>query len=93
MAVRAYRHALKGKTAPTLGGYSGEQRLFIAFAQIWKMKVREAAQIERLKTDPHSPGQFRADGAAVNQADFADAFALKPGDAMYRAPPDRISLW
>ena len=67
MAVRAYRHALAGKTAPTLDGYTGEQRLFIAFAQIWKMKVREAAQIERLKTDPHSPGQFRADGAAVNQ--------------------------
>ncbi|HEY4170168.1 MAG TPA: M13 family metallopeptidase [Reyranella sp.] len=93
MAVRAWRHALAGKKAPTLDGYSGEQRLFIAFAQIWKMKVREAAQIERLKTDPHSPGQFRADGAAVNQSPFADAFALKPGDAMYRAPDDRISLW
>jgi len=93
MAVRAYRHALNGKTAPMLDGYTGEQRLFIAFAQIWKMKVREAAQIERLKTDPHSPGQFRADGAAVNQGAFADAFELKPGDAMYRAPQDRISLW
>jgi predicted metalloendopeptidase len=93
MAVRAYRHALAGKSAPILDGYAGEQRLFIAFAQIWKMKVREAAQIERLKTDPHSPGQFRADGAAVNQGAFADAFGLKPGDAMYRAPDDRISLW
>ena len=93
MAVRAYRNALNGKTAPMLDGYTGEQRLFIAFAQIWKMKVREAAQIERLKTDPHSPGQFRADGAAVNESAFADAFALKPGDAMYRAPQDRISLW
>ena len=93
MAVRAWRHALAGKTAPVLDGYSGEQRLFIAFAQIWKMKVREAAQIERLKTDPHSPGQFRADGAAVNQAAFADAFELRPGDRMYRSPEDRISLW
>ena len=93
MAVRAYRHALNGKTAPMLDGYTGEQRLFIAFAQIWKMKVREAAQIERLKTDPHSPGQFRTDGAAVNQSAFADAFELRPGDAMYRAPEDRISLW
>jgi len=93
MALRAYRHALNGKTAPMLDGYTGEQRLFIAFAQIWKMKVREAAQIERLKTDPHSPGQFRTDGAAVNQSAFADAFELRPGDAMYRAPEDRISLW
>jgi putative endopeptidase len=93
MAVRAYRHTLAGNKAPIIDGYTGEQRLFIAFAQIWKMKVREAAQIERLKTDPHSPGQFRADGAAVNQAAFDEAFELKPGDAMYRAPEDRVSLW
>ena len=58
-----------------------------------KHKRTAQAQIERLKTDPHSPGQFRADGAAVNQAAFADAFALKPGDAMYRRPEDRISIW
>jgi predicted metalloendopeptidase len=93
MALRAYRHALGGKMAPIVDGYTGEQRLLISFAQIWKMKVREAAQIERLKTDPHSPGQFRADGAAVNQAAVADAFELQPGDRMYRAPEDRISIW
>jgi predicted metalloendopeptidase len=93
MALRAYRHALAGKEAPILDGHTGEQRLFIAFAQIWKMKVRDAAQIERLKTDPHSPGQFRTNGAAVNQSIFADAFVLKPGDAMYRAPEYRISIW
>ena len=55
--------------------------------------MREAARIERLKTDPHSPGKFRADGATVNQAAFADAFELRSSDAMYRAPDDRISLW
>ena len=93
MALRAYRHALAGGMAPVIDGYTGEQRLFIAFAQIWKMKVREAAQIERLKTDPHSPGQFRADGAACNQAAFAEAFELRPGDGLYRSPEDRISLW
>ena len=93
MAVRAYHHALAGKMAPMLDGYTGDQRLFIAFAQIWKMKVREAAQIERLKTDPHSPGQFRADGAAVNQGAYADAFELRSGDLMYRSPEGRISLW
>jgi len=93
MALRAYHHALAGKMAPILDGYTGDQRLFIAFAQIWKMKVREAAQIERLKTDPHSPGQFRADGAACNQAAFAEAFELRPGDGLYRSPEDRISLW
>jgi predicted metalloendopeptidase len=93
MAVRAYHRALAGQMAPILDGYTGDQRLFLAFAQIWKMKVREAAQIERLKIDPHSPGQFRADGAAVNQGAYADAFELRSGDRMYRAPEDRISLW
>ena len=93
MALRAYRHALGDSLAPVIDGFTGEQRLFIAFAQIWKMKVREAAQIERLKTDPHSPGQFRANGAAVNQSAFADAFGLRPGDGLYRSPEDRISLW
>ena len=93
VAVKSYRASLGGKPAPVIDGFSGEQRLFIAFAQIWKTKVRDAAQIERLKTDPHSPGQFRANGAVRNQTAFQEAFEVKPGDGMYLAPPERISLW
>jgi putative endopeptidase len=55
--------------------------------------VRDAARIERLKVDPHAPGQFRADGTLRNQGAFAEAFAVKPGDAMYLPPEQRISLW
>ena len=73
--------------------YSGEQRLFISYAQIWRDKVREAARIERLKVDPHSPGQFRANGTLRNQGAFDRAFNVKPGDAMYLAPEQQISLW
>ena len=93
IAERAYRLSLGGCPAPVIDGYTGEQRLFLGFAQIWHDKVRDAARIERLKVDPHSPGQFRADGTLRNQSAFADAFAVKPGDAMYLPPDQRISLW
>jgi predicted metalloendopeptidase len=93
IAERAYQLSLGGCPAPVIDGYSGEQRLFISFAQIWRDKVRDAARIERLKVDPHSPGQFRANGTLRNQSAFDEAFAVKPGDAMYLPPEQRISLW
>jgi predicted metalloendopeptidase len=93
IAARAYRLALTQCPAPEIGGYTGEQRLFISFAQIWRNKLRDAASIERLKIDPHSPGQFRANGTLRNQSAFDQAFSVKPGDAMYLPPEQRISLW
>jgi putative endopeptidase len=93
IAGRAYRLSLGGCAAPEIDGYTGAQRLFISFAQIWRDKVRDAARIERLKVDPHSPGRFRANGTLRNQGAFADAFSVKPGDAMYLPPEQRISLW
>jgi len=93
IAVRAYRLARKGCPAPVIDGFSGEQRLFISFAQIWHEKLREAARIERLKVDPHSPGQSRANGSLRNQSSFVEAFDVKPGDAMYLPKDERISLW
>jgi putative endopeptidase len=93
VAVKAYHAALNGKPSPVIEGYTGDQRLFLAFAQIWKAKIRDAASIERLKTDPHSPGQFRANGAVRNQTAFDEAFDVKPGDGMYLPPDQRITLW
>ena len=93
IAARAYRLSLGGCAGPVIDGFGGEQRLFIAFAQIWRDKMRDAARIERLKVDPHSPGQFRANGSLRNQGAFDIAFDVKPGDAMYLSPEQRISLW
>jgi len=93
MAERAYRHSLDGKPAPVIDDFTGEQRLFIAFAQIWKDKVRDKARIERLKVDPHSPGQFRANGSVRNQSAFDEAFEVKPGDGMYLPPDQRDPVW
>jgi putative endopeptidase len=93
IAVRAYRLALRGCDGPVIDGFSGEQRLFVSFAQVWRDKVRDAARIERLKVDPHAPAQFRANGSLRNQGSFINAFAVQAGDAMYLAPEQRVSLW
>ena len=93
VAVRAYRLARKGCPAPVIDGYSGEQRLFLSFTQVWHEKLRDAARIERLKVDPHSPGEFRANGTLRNQSSFVEAFDVKPGEAMYLPKDERISLW
>ena len=65
----------------------------LGFAQVWRLKMREAQQIVQIKTDPHSPGQFRANGPMRNQPGFYDAFGVKPGDKMYLAPKDRVIMW
>jgi predicted metalloendopeptidase len=93
IALRAYRLSRKGCPAPVIDGFTGEQRLFISFAQIWRDKVRDSARIERLNVDPHAPGQFRANGSLRNQDPFVDAFGVKPDDAMYLPPEQRVSLW
>jgi putative endopeptidase len=93
IALRAYRLSRNGCPAPVIDGFTGEQRLFISFAQIWRDKVRDSARIERLNVDPHAPGQFRANGSLRNQDLFVDAFGVKPDDAMYLPPEQRVSLW
>ena len=93
IAWKAYRISLGGKPAPALDGLTGAQRFFIGWARVWPEKRRDEEKLRMLKIDPHSPGRFRADGAAVNQAAFYDAFGVKPGDRMYLPPERRVSLW
>jgi predicted metalloendopeptidase len=93
IAYKAYKISLKGKKAPVIDGLSGEQRLYMGWAQVWRTKMREQQQIVQVKTDPHSPGQFRANGTLRNQPGFYDAFKVKQGDKMYLAPKDRVIIW
>ncbi|MBV1774095.1 M13 family metallopeptidase [Burkholderiaceae bacterium DAT-1] len=93
IANKGYQLSLNGKEAPVIDGMTGQQRFFIGFAQVWRGKMREAALLQRLTTDPHSPGQFRADGASINSDAFHAAFGVKPGDKMYKAPEERIRIW
>jgi putative endopeptidase len=93
IAYKAYKLSLNGKKAPVINGLTGDQRFFMGFGQVWRMKMREPQQIVQVKTDPHSPGQFRANGTMMNQPAFYEAFNVKPGDKMYLAPKDRVIIW
>ena len=92
-AYRAYRISLKGKEPPVIGGFTGDQRFFIGFAQIWRTNDREASLRQQLLSDSHSPGEYRANIPVANNDAFQKAFGLKPGDKLYRAPEDRVRIW
>jgi predicted metalloendopeptidase len=93
VAYKAYKLSLKGKKAPVLDGYTGDQRFYMGWAQVWRTKYRDAALIARIKSDPHSPGPFRANGTLRNQPGFYDAFSVKEGDKLYLSPKDRAIIW
>ena len=93
IAYKAYKLSLGGKEAPVIDGLTGDQRFYMGFGQVWRSKTRDEQQIVLIKTDPHSPGRFRANGTMVNQPGFYEAFGVKPGDKMYVAPEQRIIIW
>ncbi|WP_343730620.1 M13-type metalloendopeptidase [Duganella sp.] len=93
IAYKAYLLSLGGKPAPVIDGLTGQQRFYMGFGQVWRGKTRDAQQIVYLKTDPHSPDQFRTNGTVRNQPGFYEAFGVKPGDKMYLAPKDRVIMW
>ncbi|WP_419722868.1 M13 family metallopeptidase [Sphingobium aromaticivastans] len=92
VALDAYHTSLGGKPAPVINGTTGDQRFFLGWAQVWRMKYREAIARQRLVTDPHSPAQYRA--ATVRNFDaWYAAFQAKPTDRLYLPPQDRIRIW
>eukprot|EP01114_Cavostelium_apophysatum_P011851 TRINITY_DN2637_c0_g1_i2.p3 TRINITY_DN2637_c0_g1~~TRINITY_DN2637_c0_g1_i2.p3 ORF type:complete len:687 (-),score=219.06 TRINITY_DN2637_c0_g1_i2:903-2963(-) len=93
IAYKAYKLSLKGKKAPVINGLTGDQRFYMGWGQVWRAKMREPAAIAQVKTDPHSPAQFRANGTLKNQPGFYEAFSVKEGDKMYLAPKDRVIIW
>jgi putative endopeptidase len=88
----AYHASLKGRAAPVIGGLTGDQRFFIAFAQSWSTKMRDETMRSRLATDGHAPGNYRALTVRNNDAWYA-AFGVKPGDKLYLAPAQRVKVW
>jgi len=93
MAYRAYKLSLNGQEAPVIGGYTGDQRFFMAWAQVWKRKDREDALKNQIETDPHSPARYRVNGVVRNMDAWYEAFGVEPGDALYLAPEDRVQIW
>ncbi len=93
IAYKAYKASLNGEEAPVIDGLTGDQRFFIGYAQIWRSKIVEKSMRNRVATDPHSPGEFRALGSLSNMNEFYQAFDVKEGDAMYIAPEKRVKIW
>jgi predicted metalloendopeptidase len=93
IAHLAYKLSLEGKEAPVIDGWTGDQRFFLGWAQIWRSKARAEETKRRLTIDPHSPPKFRANGAAVNVPAFYMAFDVKEDDGMYLPPEERVKIW
>jgi putative endopeptidase len=93
IAYKAYELSLNGRAAPTIDGFTGAERLYLGWAQVWRGKVREPEAIQRVKTDPHSPPRVRGTAPLENQPGFYAAFGVKPGDKMYLPPPERVIIW
>jgi len=93
LAYRAYHLSLKGRPAPVIDGLTGDQRFFMAFAQVWRSKYREETARQLLLVDAHSPAQYRVNGIVRNFAEWQKAFGVKPGDKLYLKPEDQIRIW
>ena len=93
LSYRAYQHSLRGGPSPVVGGLSGEQRFFLAYAKAWQNKSRDEFAAMLVKTDVHSPAEFRVNAILTNLPEFHDAFDVVQGDKMYTAPEDRIRIW
>ncbi|MEC4089906.1 M13 family metallopeptidase [Pseudoalteromonas rubra] len=93
VALKAYQLSLEGKPAPVIDGYTGEQRFFMGWAQIWRRQYRDEELRNRLMTDSHSPSHYRVIGVLPNMPAFYDAFDVKEGDKMYLKPQERVKIW
>jgi len=93
IALLAYKLSLNGEEAPVLDGFTGEQRVFIGYAQSWRGIQREEAMREQIATDPHSPRQYRVNGVVRNVPEFYEAFGVAETDALYLPPKERVKIW
>jgi putative endopeptidase len=92
MAYHAYKLSLNGEEAPVIDGITGDQRFFLAWAQVWREKRTEQSMLSQLKAGTHAPGQFRA-LAPRNHDAWYEAFNVQPEDELYLAPEDRVRIW
>ncbi|MFT5316742.1 MAG: putative endopeptidase, partial [Candidatus Krumholzibacteriia bacterium] len=93
IAWRAYQNSLNGEVAPVIDGWSGDERFFLGFAQVWQSKSKDEAMRNRVLTDPHSPPRYRVLGTLSNMPEFAQTFGVVEGDKMYVAPEDQVKVW
>jgi putative endopeptidase len=93
LALDAYHASLKGRPAPVIDGLTGDQRVFLGWAQAWRGKFRDDYVRRQVVSDPHSPREFRVNGPARNIDAWYAAFGVKPGDKLYVEPDKRVRIW
>jgi putative endopeptidase len=93
VAYKAYLLSLGGKPAPVIDGFTGPQRFYLGYAQVWRAKTRDDEAIQRVTVDLHSPPAVRGTAPLRNQPGFYSAFGVKPGDKMYLPPEQRVEIW
>jgi endothelin-converting enzyme/putative endopeptidase len=94
MAYAAYRrHVAQHGEPPVVDGITGDQRFFLAFAQVWRSQLREGTLRERVLTDPHSPPEYRVNGVVRNIDAWYRAFNIEPGNRLYLPPEQRVRIW
>lgn len=93
IGLLAYQTSLNGEAAPVIDGFSGEQRVFLGYSQVWRRLYREENLRQRIATDPHAPAEFRANGAVRNVPGFYKAFDVQESDALYLPPEERVKIW
>jgi putative endopeptidase len=93
IAYDAYHTSLAGKIAPVIDGLTGDQRFFLGWAQVWRLKLREDSIRARIVGDPHSPPGARTEIPLQNIDAWYAAFDIKPGDKLYLAPQARVKIW
>jgi putative endopeptidase len=93
LALDAYRASLKGQSAPVLEGWTGDQRVFLGWAQAWRGKAKDDFIRRQVVSDPHSPRKYRVNGIVRNVDAWYDAFQVSPADSLYLAPKERVRIW
>ncbi len=93
LGLDAYHASLHGQPAPVIDGLTGDQRVFLGWAQVWRSKFRDDALRRQIATDPHSPDMLRVNGVVHNVDAWYAAFGVKPGDKLYLAPEQRVKIW
>ncbi|QKJ29263.1 M13 family metallopeptidase [Mucilaginibacter mali] len=93
IAYNAFKNTEQGKGNTKIDGLTPDQRFFLSFAQVWRIKTRDETMRMRVNTDPHSPEVYRVNGPLSNMVEFYNAFGIKPGDKMYREDKDRVKIW
>jgi len=93
LGLDAYRTSLKGQPAPVIDGLTGDQRVFLGWAQVWREKSRDEALRQQVVTDPHSPAYYRVNGTIRNVPGWYTAWDVQPSDKLYVAPEQRVKIW